>query len=86
MDLLRVQGRADPKDFTPSEVIGRPVTVEVTSARGRIVTVPGKVVYVDPVVESDGKYVVRAEVKNFEENNQYVLRPGLPAKMIIRLK
>ena len=55
-------------------------------ARGRSVDLSRQIVFVDPMIGPDGKYVVRAEVTNREENGQWLLRPGMKAQMTIQLK
>jgi multidrug efflux pump subunit AcrA (membrane-fusion protein) len=86
VNRLRVQGSLNISDYAPEEVMGRPVTVMVVFARGRAETFKGEIVFVDPMVESGGLYVVRALVKNREENGQWLLRPGMDAEMTIQLK
>jgi multidrug efflux pump subunit AcrA (membrane-fusion protein) len=83
---LRVQGTLNISDYAPDEVMGRPVTVKVVFARGRAETFNGDIVFVDPIVELGGNYLVRALVKNREENGQWLLRPGMEAEMTIQLK
>jgi multidrug efflux pump subunit AcrA (membrane-fusion protein) len=86
VNRLRVQGNLKISDYAPKEVMDRPVTVKVVFARGRTETFNGKIVFVDPVVEAEGDYVVRALVNNREENGQWLLRPGMDAEMTIQLK
>jgi multidrug efflux pump subunit AcrA (membrane-fusion protein) len=86
VNLLRVEGWLNISKFAPEEVIGRPVTVKVELARGRTEVFTGNVVFVDPVVEAGGEYLVRAAVPNREENGQWLLRAGMNADMTIQLK
>jgi multidrug efflux pump subunit AcrA (membrane-fusion protein) len=83
---LRVQGTLSISEYAPEEVMGRPVTVKVVFARGRSETFNGNVIFVDPMVELGGNYLVRALVKNREENGEWLLRPGMEAEMTIQLK
>jgi multidrug efflux system membrane fusion protein len=83
---LRVQGTLNISEYAPEEVMGRPVTVKVVFARGRSETFNGNVIFVDPMVELGGNYLVRALIKNREENGQWLLRPGMEAEMTIQLK
>jgi multidrug resistance efflux pump len=83
---LRVQGTLNISDYAPEEVMGRPVTVKVVFARGRTETFNGDIVFVDPMVELGGNYLIRALIKNREENGQWLLRPGMEAEMTIQLK
>ncbi len=87
MDRLRVDGTLNTKEYNPWDVTDQPVVVQATFARGRTAQFKGKIVYVDPVVQQDGGYMVRAEVDNFKENGQWVLRPGMPdTTMTIQLR
>jgi multidrug efflux pump subunit AcrA (membrane-fusion protein) len=84
VDLLRAEGYLNAKDFRPSEIYGRPVSVRVEFARGQTETFPGKIVFVAPVIQAGGDFLVRAEVQNRKENGSWVLTAGLPAKMTAR--
>jgi macrolide-specific efflux system membrane fusion protein len=86
MDRLRVAGYLDKDYYSPGEVVDKPVIVEAVLANGRKVQFPGKVVFVDPEVQGEHEYEVRAEVDNRKENGQWLLRPGLSASMTIQLK
>jgi multidrug efflux pump subunit AcrA (membrane-fusion protein) len=85
LDLLRVQGMLDAKNYSPVQVRGRPVQVKVSLANGRHETFSGKVIYVKPLVEGGG-YEVRAEVQNRKSGDTWILNPGLTAEMTIQLK
>jgi multidrug efflux pump subunit AcrA (membrane-fusion protein) len=86
MNLLRTDGLLKASEYTPAEVVNRPVTVEVQLARLRTEKFQGHIVFVDPMIRPNGAYVVRAEIENREENGQWLLRPGMTAKMTIKLK
>ncbi len=86
MDRLRVEGFLNKDEFGPEEVTDQPVMVQAELARGRKVQFPGKIVFVSPVVEAGGEYRVWAEVENRQENNLWLLRPGLQATMAIQLR
>ena len=86
VNQLRVQGTLKISEFAPEEVMGRPVTISVVFARGRNESFTGEIVFVDPMVEADGQYLIRALIKNREENSQWLLRPGMDAEMTIQLK
>jgi multidrug efflux system membrane fusion protein len=83
---LRVQGTLNISEYAPEEVMGRPVTVKVVFARGRTESFNGNIVFVDPMVELGGNFLVRALIKNREQNGQWLLRPGMEAEMTIQLK
>lgn len=84
-DTLHVEGIAYAHLYDRGELQGKPVTVKVARARGREITLQGNIVYVDPIVQSDGSYRVRAEVKNEREGNNWLIQPGLEARMTIHL-
>jgi multidrug resistance efflux pump len=87
IDLLRVEGRVGARDYRPSELYGKQVDIVVEFAHGKTETFHGKIVFVSPVLESSGDFVVRAEVQNRrDENGFWVLTAGLPATMTIKLK
>jgi multidrug resistance efflux pump len=86
VNRLRVQAYLNASKFAPNEVIGRPVTIKAKFARGREETFSGKIVYVDPMVESRGEFAIYAEIQNREENGVWLLRAGMDAEMTIHLK
>jgi hypothetical protein len=85
-DTLRVEGFLSSLKYDPAEVVNRSVEVSVELARGRRVKFPGKIVYVSPLVQAGGDYRVWAEVSNQQESGQWLLRPGLNATMVIKLR
>jgi macrolide-specific efflux system membrane fusion protein len=88
MDRLKVEGYLEVDKYNPGEVMNRNVTVKVTLAGGREVPFNGKIIFVDPEVENAHEYMIRAEVDNRKDkdSNEWLLRPGLPAKMEIQLR
>lgn len=88
LDVLRVEGSVDPNMYSPSEIDGRPVTVEVELERGRRERFNGKIVFIDPTIQSNNTYIVWAEVKNAmsPDGRHWLLGPGRTATMTIHLK
>jgi macrolide-specific efflux system membrane fusion protein len=86
VDRLRVEGFVKASEFSPSEVANRPVVVETEIARGRKVKFPGKIVFVSPLDQPGGEYLVWAEVENRQENEYWLLRPGSTATMTIDVR
>jgi multidrug resistance efflux pump len=86
VNRLRVEGFLNASKFTPEEVNDRPVMITVLFARGRVETFSGKIVFVDPMVQAGGEYLVRATVQNREEKGLWLLRAGMNAEMTIQLK
>jgi macrolide-specific efflux system membrane fusion protein len=85
LDRLRVEGFFHMHQYNPEEMVHRPVTVELERARGEIVRLPGKVVFISPVVQAGDTYRVRAEVKNRIQENYWLLGPGMTAAMTIHI-
>ncbi len=85
-DTLHVEGFVYADQYNRGELQGKPVTVKVSRARGREIPVQGYIIYVDQMVRSDGSYRVRAEVKNEREGDNWLIQPGLKARMTIHLK
>ncbi|MGE0606828.1 MAG: efflux RND transporter periplasmic adaptor subunit [Pirellulales bacterium] len=85
LDRLRVEGFVRAAEFHPDELDERPVTVEVSLARGQVEKFSGKVVFVHPKVEADGEFRIWAEVVNRRQGRQWLLRPGTKAEMRIDL-
>ena len=86
IDRLRVEGFLNTKNHRHSEIQGRPVTVSVELAHGKTETFPGKIVYVKPLVEAGGEFLIRAEVENRKDKDIWLLSPGISAEMTIQLK
>jgi multidrug efflux pump subunit AcrA (membrane-fusion protein) len=85
-DMLHVQGFVNANQYDRSDVQGKPVTVMITRARGREISMQGRIVYVDQMVGSKGDYRVRAEVKNKREGDNWLIEPGRYVRMTIHLK
>ncbi len=84
-DTLYVEAFVNAKDFDRGEVFGKPVTIEVTKARGRKATVEGTIVHADQILQHTGIYTVRAEVTNQQVNGSWLLQPGGVARMTIHI-
>lgn len=82
-DTLRIEGFLNAREYDPSDVVRRPVTVEVELARGRVVQFSGYISYIESMVQANGDYRVWAEVTNRREHDQWLLRPGMSASMTI---
>jgi macrolide-specific efflux system membrane fusion protein len=85
IDRLRVEGFLNATDVGPEQAAGRPVSVEVELAGGRIGRFAGRIVFISPLVQAGNSYRVRAEVENRTENGSPLLRPGMTATMTIAL-
>jgi multidrug efflux pump subunit AcrA (membrane-fusion protein) len=83
LDRLRVEGFVKVRDFLPADIVGRPVRVEADLAQGATHAFTGEITFVSPLVQAGGEYRVWAEVANRRERGQWLLRPGLEARMSI---
>ncbi|MEK6236064.1 MAG: efflux RND transporter periplasmic adaptor subunit [Planctomycetales bacterium] len=82
LDRLRVEGFLDAAQHSPAEVDSRLVTVYVDLPGGKTEEFPGKISYVSPEVDPVSRYFrVWAEIAN----RGLLLRPGMPARMVIHL-
>ncbi len=86
MDTLHVEGFVDASKYDPGEVDGRNVSVVVELTRGRKAEFRGRVILVNPKQQAGGRYRIRAEVGNRQENKHWLLRPGVNAEMRIELR
>ncbi|MCA9229822.1 MAG: HlyD family efflux transporter periplasmic adaptor subunit [Planctomycetales bacterium] len=84
-DALYVEGYAYAKEFDREELMGRTVTVRIAKSRGREVSVEGTIAHVSQLVQGDGSYVVRAEVQNKKVGENWLIQPGLRARMTVHL-
>jgi macrolide-specific efflux system membrane fusion protein len=86
MDTLRVEGFLDGTRFNPADVASRPVRVTFEMAGGRRVELPGQIVFISPEAQAGNKHRIRAEVQNRQEQNEWLLRPGMSVQMTISVK
>jgi multidrug efflux pump subunit AcrA (membrane-fusion protein) len=86
MDRLRVEGFLNSANFDPFQIEGKPVTVRVELAQGRHAEFSGKIVFVSPIIQAKGNFLVRSEVENKQVNGSWVMRPGMDAEMEISLR
>ena len=83
IDRLRIYGNLDASKWGRGDLEGRKCTVEVTLPRGRQVTVPGRIVFVSPVVGVGSKLPVWAEIETPMENGRPLIYAGMEARMTI---
>jgi macrolide-specific efflux system membrane fusion protein len=83
IDRLRVHGDVDASKWNRADLEGRRVTVELTLPRGREIKVPGKIMFVSPVVGVGAKLPVYAEIDTPMENGRPLVYAGMEARMII---
>lgn len=87
LDTLYVDGALYIDEYNPRDIRGCEVTVTVPIGQGQVAEVPGRVVYVNPELRYGEKqqYVVRAEITNRSENDQWLVLPGQQVTMKIHL-
>ncbi len=85
IDRLRVEGLLSAAQYSPEQIAGRPVIVEVPLAGGRTGRFAGEVVFISPLVAAGNTYRVRAEVENRLIGGSPLLRPGMTATMTVVL-
>ena len=86
MDRLRVEGFLSSAEFDPFEVEGKPVIVHVKLARDQVQEFQGRIVFVSPIIQAQGNYLVRAEVENKQIKDSWIMRPGMDATMEIVIR
>ena len=86
MDRLRVEGLLDAERFSPTQVEGHPVAIEIHSPDGTA-KVQTRITFVSHVVDAGGDFLVYAEFDNpIKPDGQWLVRPGLKANITILLQ
>jgi multidrug resistance efflux pump len=85
VDRLKIVSNLDANEYGPSDVSGRPVTVEVSLPRGQKSKLEGKVVSVNPVVGIGFKLPVTIELDTPMEHGEPLIRAGQRAAITIHL-
>jgi len=85
-DKLYVESLVSARDFDRGELRDRSVTVVATKARGKEVEVQGTIVHIAQQIQSDGQYIVRAEIENTMQDDNWAIQPGMQARMTIHMK
>jgi len=62
-----------------------PVTVEPRLPDGKVHSVRGKITFVNPIVEATGDVRIVGAFENLSRDGQWVLRPGMEAKMVVHV-
>ena len=85
LDKIRVLGWVDASRLGRNEVIGKPVSIEVTLTGNRVERIPAQISHAGFEVDASGSYKIWADIDNIEENGEYAIHPGCTAHMIIDL-
>ena len=83
LDTLRVEGFVPAADHSAADIVDQFVTIVVPLAKGHTAKFSGRIVFVRPVIQGGGQFLVHAEVVNREMDNQWLLRPGMIAEMVV---
>ncbi|QDU98987.1 efflux RND transporter periplasmic adaptor subunit [Lignipirellula cremea] len=83
LDTLRVEGFVTAASHDPIEIVNQPVVATVKLAHGRQAQFAGRIVFVRPVVQGGGQFLVCAEVANRTQDGHWLLRPGMLTDMTI---
>jgi multidrug efflux pump subunit AcrA (membrane-fusion protein) len=84
MDRLRVEGMLNADVYAPEDVLGSPVRIIVTIARGRQEEFQGTIDFANQVVDPSGEFLIHAEFDNPRKpNGQWSVLPGLEAEIEI---
>ncbi len=86
LDRLRIKGFLNAREFAPGDVIDRPARVRVALTGGRQEEFPGRVAFVSPKEEADGKFAVWIDVQNRQVNGHWLLSAGKRADVELDLR
>ncbi len=84
IDRLRITTTIPARDWAPSDVQGRNVTVEVQLPHAKVEKVPGRIAYASPVVY-EGELTIEAEIETPMQDGRPLVYAGLPATMTIHV-
>lgn len=87
MDRVKAESYVSFDEILPFDIAGRRVSIELRLADGMTETFENcRLAFVSPEVEGGGRYRIWAEVANrhWYGSNQWILRPGMLAEMVIR--
>ena len=83
LDELYVQGHVPATLFEPYELHGKPVRVRIPLARGQLREIETTIHFSNPLVRTNGSFLVQAIIPNPRENGRWVLRPGVDVMMTL---
>ena len=85
MDQLRGKAPIKPSQLAPYEVANCPAVVTVELSHGRTARFDGKVVHIPPKIGRAGEYEVWVDVKNRQENGEWILQDGREVTVYLQL-
>ena len=83
LDRVWVEGLVEARAHTIGRLVGKQVGAEVELLGGKTETFQGKIVFVDPQIDGNGRFRVRAEVINKERDGAWLMLPGQLAEMVV---
>lgn len=84
MDKLRVEGDIDALRYSGRVLQGTPVEVLIYSESDRTIKVNGKLGYVSMEIDLNNHHRVWVEVENRKIGNDWAIKPGMRAEIVIR--
>src|SRR6185295_14290445 len=85
MDRLRVEGHVPAGIVAPRDLRDRPATVSVRLDATSRLDVPGKIKFASPEIQPNNKYRIIVEIDNPVVGDDWGVRPGQFADIIIPL-
>jgi multidrug efflux pump subunit AcrA (membrane-fusion protein) len=84
LEKLRIHGDVDGRRTSGQSVVGAPVEVRIQVTDRREETFRAKIGYVSSMMNfTDQKFPVWAEIENRIENGDWVVKPGMRARLVI---
>ncbi len=92
LDTLRVEGDIDALRYAGQITVGTPATVYIYAYAGRdvdkeqsqAIKMEGKVGFVSSEIDLNNRYRIWVEVKNERRGNDWVIKPGMEADILVR--
>lgn len=84
LDRLRVEGFVSFDAVRPSCIKNSEVEAQIRFADGQVEKFSGRVTFVSPLVQPGGEYRFWAEVDNRRVDDEWLLRPGVTAELMIQ--
>lgn len=92
LDTLRVEGDVDALRYPGQITVGTPALVYIYAYAGRdsdrdkaqAIKVEGKIGFVSSEIDLNNRYRVWVEVKNERRGNDWVIKPGMEADIVVR--
>ena len=92
LDTLRVEGDVDALRYPGQITVGTPAMVYIYAYAGRdsdrdkaqTIKLEGKVGFVSSEIDLNNRYRIWVEVKNERRGNEWVIKPGMEADVLVR--